>query len=192
MYENTTELTHYGVKGMRWGHRKASYYDKRVAANLKRASTAKSGYAQARAKNRAEINKYYADRARRIAKSKNLYERIMVDNSHEDAVKSMKAYSNIERNNAKASKTKLMRQVHKVNAMNNDEGIKYRENIHKAKGIKNKAKAAIVGFANIKTANITGRQTTLGESIIESMIPGMGLLRDYEYLRDHKGQFGKL
>ena len=192
MYDNSTELTHYGVKGMRWGVRSASYYDKRVAANLKRASTAKSGYAKMRAKNRAEVNKYYADRARRISKAKTLKDRIMVDYGTEDSIKAMQAYTNIEKNKAAASKTKLMRQVHKVNAANNEAYTDVHRNVNKAKGVKNKVTAAVTGIAKLKTTNLSGRKVGWGEQIVESYLPAIGLMRDYEYYRDHKSQFGKL
>lgn len=191
-YANYDELYHYGVKGMRWGIRKKSYYDSRVEANLRKAENAKTSYGKARALNRAEINKYYADRARRRSNVKTVKDAFLVDHGNADAVKAMKAYTNIEKNNARASKTKLMRQVHKVNAMNNEEATKVREAMRDAKGIKNKGKAYINGMLNMKTANISGRRATIGERMAESMIPGLGLMRDVEYYRKHKKDFGKV
>lgn len=188
-YEN--ELYHYGVKGMRWGVRKKSYYDARVEANMAKAKNAKTSYGKARALNRAEINKYYADRAKRRDSAKTLKDEFLVDHGNDDAVKAMKAYTNIEKNNARASKTKLMRQYHKVNAMNNEEGTKVREAMRDAKGLKNKGKAAVTGMANMKVTSLAGRTRSVGMAIVEDMT-GLGTLRDIGYYMDHKKDFGKV
>lgn len=185
-------LMHYGVKGMRWGVRKASYYDSRVAANQQRADKAWTKKGKARAQNRAEINKYYADRARRLDKANGLKERLLVDYGNDDAVRAMKAYTNMEKNNAKAARTKLGRQIHKVNAMNNEAGTKVREGMRDAEGLKNKAKAAVTGMANMKVTSLAGRSRTYGEAVVESMIPGLGTMRDLGYYVDHRKEFGKV
>ena len=188
-YEN--ELYHYGVKGMRWGVRNKSYYDSRVQANMRRADKAKTSYGKARALNRAEINKYYADHAKRRDSAKTLKDQLLVEYGNADAVKAMKAYTNMEKNNARASKTKLMRQYHKVNAMNNEAGTKVREAMLNAKGIKNKGKAAVTGMANMRVTSLAGRSRSLGMAIVEDMT-GLGTLRDIGYYMDHKKDFGKV
>lgn len=191
-YYNEDYLMHYGVKGMRWGVRSAKYYDSRVEANKKKADKALTKKGKARALNRAEINKYYADRARRYDKADTLKDKFLVDHSNADAVKAMKAYTNMEKNKAQASRTKLGRQYHKVNAMNNEEGTKVREGMRDAKGLKNKAKAAVTGMANMKLTTLSGRTRHVGEAIVEEMIPGLGLMRDIGYYADHRKEFGKL
>lgn len=195
MYENyyyPDYLAHYGVKGMRWGVRNAKYYDSRVEANTRRADKALTKKGKARALNRAEVNKYYADRARRYEKADTLKDRLLVDYGNDDAVKAMKAYTNMEKNNAKAARTKLGRQIHKVNAMNNEEGTKVREGMRDAKGLKNKGKAAITGMANMKVTSLAGRTRTYGEAIVEELVPGLGLMRDIGYYADHRKDFGKV
>lgn len=191
-YYDDNYLAHYGVKGMRWGVRKANYYDSRVSANMKKADKALTSYGKARALNKAEINKYYADRARRREKANTLKDKFLVDHGNDDAVKSMKAYTNIEKNKARASKTKVMRQVHKINAMNNEEGTKVREAMRDAKGLRNKGKAAVNGLMNMKTVNFVGRTRTVGQKAVESIVPGLGLMRDIGYYADHKKDFGKV
>lgn len=195
MYSNNYNedyLMHYGVKGMRWGVRKASYYDSRVKANQQRADKALTKKGKARALNRAEVNKYYADRARRYEKANGLKEKLLVDYGNEDAVQSMKAYTNIEKNNARAARTKLGRQYHKVNAMNNEAGTKVREGIRDAKGLKNKGKAAVTGIANMKVTSLAGRSRTYGEYVVETLVPGLGTMRDIGYYADHRKDFGKV
>lgn len=195
-YDNYTYqdeyLMHYGVKGMRWGVRNAKYYDSRVEANQRKADKAFTKKGKARALNRAEINKYYADRARRYEKADTLKDKFLVDHGNADAVKAMKAYTNIEKNNAKAARTKLGRQYHKVNAMNNEEGTKVREAMRDAKGIKNKGVAAVTAMSNMKVTSLAGRTRHVGEAIVEDMIPGLGLMRDLGYYADHRKDFGKV
>ena len=190
-YYDDNYLMHYGVKGMRWGVRSKSYYDSRVQANMKRADKALTKKGKARALNRAEINKYYADHAKRRDSAKTLKDQLLVEYGNDDAVKAMKAYTNMEKNKARSSRTKLMRQYHKVNAMNNEEGTKVREAMRDAKGIKNKGKAAVTGLANMKVTSLAGRSRTLGMAVVEDMT-GLGTLRDIGYYMDHKKDFGKV
>lgn len=190
--DGSDELLHYGVKGMRWGVRKSGYYENRMEVNTRKADKAKTSYGKARALNRAEINKYYADRKKRIEGAKGIKDTWVQKHGNADAAKSIKAYSNIEMNNARASKTKLFRQSHKVNAMNNAEGAKYRQKIANAKGVKNKAKVAIKEYGNIKLTTLSGRSRKVGQAIGEALIPGLTTMRDLRYYVNNKDQFGKV
>lgn len=70
--KQSDELYHYGVLGMRWGHRKAEYYDKRAAVNRAKVEKRKSSIGKSIAENRSSTNKFYADRRRAIKSAKGL------------------------------------------------------------------------------------------------------------------------
>lgn len=189
---NNDEIMHYGVEGMRWGVRRASYYDNRASIDSRKVSTAKTKIGKLARQNAAEINKYYAQRARDIKSTKGPLKTLRVDSSFSNASKSSKAAANIYNNQAKASRTKLYKQANKVAAKNASSESKYYKDIADAKGIRSKASKIVKGYYNQKVTNLSGRTTSRGRAIVEHMVPGLTTVKNIGYMRSHKGEFGKV
>ena len=189
------ELYHYGVKGMKWGVRKAiSAYGKYNTIRKKQyeSAAAKSRTRFGRMNNIAAAGRYeeLSNRANNVNKAKGLYRKI-------DAAVGYGAAANKSAANAKTaskleaeSKSKLAKAIYKQSAANNKELNNYYKKAAKDDIVERYVRTRIYDseFMSMPYHRLSGRTTTRGKDIVENMLTlGMaGAVKDLKYINAQK------
>lgn len=190
-YETSDELYHYGVLGMRWGHRKASYYDKRADTNAKKVANRKTHVGKMAAANREATNRYYAQRRRDINNSKSLREKYNAAYGYQAQSSQAKAQSKMDLKGAQMAKTKLFKQGYKVKSMNSKYRSDYATKVNNSKTTGERIANKYMGVLKMPYTSYTGRTTSTGKALAEYAL-GYGYILDAAYLNKNKKDFGKV
>lgn len=180
------ELYHYGVKGMKWGHRKAQYYETKAGRLQGKVDTKRTSYGKISAQNKASTYQYRADRARSIADAKGIRGKYEAGYGHTAAAQRMRAQEKMNKQQSSYAKSRLGKQIFDVSAQNSAHLATYHEKVVNSKNAGERFVNQYIGIYKTPITNLSGRTTTRGKAIAESMIPGLSQVRDIKYLMDKK------
>ena len=192
MNEYDDELYHYGVMGMRWGHRKAEYYDKRADINRRKSNKAKTSIGKNFYENLSSTNQNYADRRRDIKNSKGIINKAKAAYGHRNSYRTQNNQSQMNYRQAKNAKTKLFKQMYKVKSMNSKSSSNYHKRIDQSKNLGQRFVNKYIKAWSTEYTKYSGRTTTIGMMFVDAIIPGLGTMKDLDYMRKHKGEFGRV
>lgn len=167
------ELSHHGVKGMRWGVRKAEdRYAARSKAWAAREAHASTNLGRRFAGAHRISNKYKAEQARAMSNSKTGTEMIRQQLGYEHASRRLNKNAEMSKLKADTSMTKLGKKLNSNDAYNYSQMAKHYENAAKSsKSTKKRMKYDMthIGRVPMKTA-IRGKQTTLGKEAAKALL----------------------
>lgn len=145
-YQNTDELYHYGVLGMRWGHRKTLKYLAQHNYNVKR-NTAKE-----QLKSKSISKQQYNNIIKKSNKDRKLY--IKEQTNQFKTIKDKKTYDN------------------KINKLKSDYNSKVTNGKEAQKAMKRNRITAVMNT----TIGASAAAITVGQTAAMAMIPGLGQL----------------
>lgn len=183
---NGGELYHYGVKGMRWGHRKAQVYDAKAASAQSRVDKKRTSLGKMSAQKKASTYAYRADRARAISDAKELRGKYEEAYGHSEASKRLQAQSQMNKAQASYAKTGLGKQYLKVSSQNSEHMAAYHQKVANSKTRGERFVNKNFGLISTPITRLSGRTTTRGKAVVESLIPGLAQIKDVKYLMDQR------
>lgn len=200
------ELYHYGIPGMRWGHRKAQpasgsnskpkrgseeYYRDKAGRAIAKISTSKTRLGK-------DINNYrafgYEANANRAANKitskseKGLIKKLDTRYGHGANAAGQNASANYYSRKAEYSKTRLGKSINNSKAFNERSWAKTNEKLHASKNLKDYGSNFVKSFSNTPVKTWSGRTTTNGKQVVDQLLTVgiMGTVKDIGYYKNSK------
>lgn len=175
-------LYHHGVKGMKWGQRKAESYNAKADSHIQKIGSSRTRLGK-NYHNRLATN--YRSGARvqtRSNNSKGIAKQISFGYGA-DRYKSEAEYRDRK---AAHSTTRLGKTWNKSAAYNLRTDSNNLKRLSESKGLINKGKTVADQVKNTKYKTWSGRTVTNGQLFVESMLPPVGAVKDINYYRKTK------
>lgn len=184
------ELYHYGVVGMKWGKRKAKYYEDKSKAHAKAIATRKTRLGKWYHNSRAYANEVRAldkKAGEKLGKGSMLKD---IDSAygHGAAAREQAAASNYYARKATYTKTRLGTTQAEAAAYNNKTAAASNTRLHNSKNIKQYANNYVDSLANRSVKTWAGRKTTTGKKLVDDILTGgvITAVSDISYYRETK------
>lgn len=189
-YPTGNELYHYGVKGMRWGHRKTVYgalsnhYQKRANKAIAKIGTSKTRLGKRIQNSKAYRNEYKANKYKSLSKDasiKNRYSNSVY--GRQNLINRQTAASNYYSRQAGYSKTRFGKTVAESASFNNKQWAKANQSIRNSKNVKEYGQNYVNAMFKTPVKTWSGRTISSGKHTVENMLPYIGTVRDIQYYR---------
>ena len=183
---NEDELMHYGVIGMKWGKRKASYYTDKANSHISKMNTSKTKLGKSLHNYQAYKNETKANMKKTMGE-KGI--RKTIDNvyGYGGIASEQKAAANYYNRKSTYSKSKLSATAAKSKSYNLSTAAKANTKLHNTKGVE-RAKARVDALMNRPIKTWSGRTTTTGKKALDNILTGgiSGAVKDVSYYRKHR------
>lgn len=192
-YAYSDSLVHYGVPGMKWGHRKT--YTQKANSHISKIGTSKTRLGknyhnymaytnqarnnQAQAIKRDMMNK----KGRTLKTLDNMY-------GHGARAASQKAASDYYTRKSKYTKTRVGTNSAKAYAYNNKQWSNANTKLHNSKSVREYGKNYVDAIANTSIKTWSGRTTTNGKRLVDNLLTGgvIGAGLDASYYTTHRNR----
>lgn len=172
---NNNYLIHHGVKGMKWGVRRAQRFASLEKAHNAKVATSKTGIGKRYHINRAEINAFKKDRRNASMQTKGLMKKASIWVGNEREANMSKHLSNRSQRNVDTRKLKVTKHLSGVNAYNFNEKAKSHARIANSKDLISWVGNNFAHSYARPMKSISGRETTNGkEFVISYFTAGLG------------------
>ena len=185
---NQNELCHYGVVGMRWGHRKNGYYEGKSSSQVSKIGKSKTRLGKNLHNYMAQQNDYKSNVRKAVNSDKGIIKKYDNLYGHGDASARQKAASKYYSRKAGYSKTRLGRSINEAKSFNNKTAAEANARLHNSKNIIDYGAKYIDALAHRKVKTWSGRTTTTGEQFVDSLLTVgiLGTVKDIQYYRNNK------
>lgn len=168
------ELCHYGVPGMKWGKRKASYYDAKSRDHAAKIATSKTRIGKTYHNYRAYRNEVKAldkKAGEKLGKGSILKD---IDSAygHGATARMQKAASGYYDRKSQYTKTGMGTAMAKANAYNLKTASQANSRLHDSKSLTAYGKNMIDSMANRSIKTWSGRTTTTGKAYVDNLLTG--------------------
>ena len=192
--DGSDELYHYGVPGMRWGHRKvyaaeSNAYTKRANKWEARSNKSKTRLGKAFSEDREAYNRAKATTAKSMSKDNSIRNVISNTYGHKGLAATQEAQSKSFEKSAQRAKTKYGTEVNKAKAYNSKSWAESNRKIANSKNGKEYVKNLGNAIMNTPVKTWSGRQISSGQKMVEDML-GMSGIIDLRYSKINK-DYGK-
>lgn len=182
----SNELMHYGVPGMRWGHRKAQRYEARAKSHAAKVATSKTRLGKSFHNNMSYFNEVAAgnQKVRNNAGGKgNILKKIDNVYGHGATARSQEAASKYFERKSGYTKTRLGTTMAKSAAYNNKTAAEANKKLHDSKSLQEYGNNFVNGMFNRSIKTWSGRTTTTGAKYVDELITGgmIGVMEDHAY-----------
>lgn len=184
------ELYHYGVPGMKWGKRKASYYEAKSNAHASAIANSKTRLGKSYHNYRAYRNEVKAgDRKTMdtVGKGSILKD---IDNvyGHGATARAQSAASKYYDRKSGYTKTRLGTTMAKSAAYNQKTAAAANTRLHNSKNLSEYGSNFVNAVANRSVKTWSGRTTTTGKQMVDNYLTGgmIGTIADYNYYAKNK------
>lgn len=186
------ELYHYGVVGMKWGKRKASYYDEKARSHASAIANSKTRLGKSYHNYRAYRNEVKAadkKAGEQLGKGSILKD---YDSAygHGANARIQKAASNYYDRKSKYTKTVLGTSMAKANAYNLKTAAEANSRLHNSKNLKQYGENFVNGMFNRSIKTWSGRTTTTGKQMVDNLLTGglIGTAQDVSIYREKRAK----
>lgn len=184
------ELYHHGVKGMKWGKRKASYYDAKSKAHASAIATSKTRLGKNYHNWRAYRNELRSADKRAVEKlgKGNILKDIDSMYGHGATARAQGASSNYYSRKASYTKTRLGTSRAKALAYNNKTAAAANTRLHNSKSLVQYGTNFVDSIANRSIKTWSGRTTTTGKKMVDDILTAgvLSTVQDIGYYRNSK------
>lgn len=187
----SNELYHYGVPGMKWGKRKASYYDEKSRSHAAKIATSKTRIGKSYHNYRAYRNEVKAGDRRTVDSmggKGNILKKIDNFYGHGASARMQNAASKYYDRKSTYTKTRLGTTMAKSSAYNNKTAADANTRLHNSKSLKEYGTNYVNALANRSVKTWSGRTTTTGALYVDNLITGgiVTNIADHSYYRKTK------
>lgn len=179
------ELCHYGVPGMKWGQRKASYYEAKSRDHAAAIANSKTRLGKSYHNYRAYRNEVKAGNRKTmesLGKGSILKD---IDNvyGHGANARAQTAASKYYDRKSGYTKTRLGTTMAKSAAYNNQTAAAANKRLHNSKSLNEYGTNYVNAFANRSIKTWSGRTTTTGKQMVDNLLTGgvIGTVADYTH-----------
>lgn len=188
-YNYTNELYHYGVPGMRWGHRKnESYYRNKAQKSISKMKSSKTKLGKHFHNYSAYINEQKANVKRSNKNETNILKRLDNKYGHGANASSLNASSNFYKRLASYQTKQKAKTKSEARSYNAKSAANANERLHNAKNPIDYGKKYIEAKFNRPVKTAVGRKTTSGKVYVDNLLTlgVVGLIKDAKYKRNSK------
>lgn len=182
----SNELYHYGVKGMKWGKRKADYYDAKASSHASKVATSKTRLGKSYHNYRAYRNEVKSgdQKVRNNAGGTGgLLKKIDNYYGHGANARYQNAASKYYDRKSTYTKTDLGTSMAKANAYNLKNAAAANTRLHNSKNLREYGTNYVNAVANRSIKTWSGRTTTTGKQFLDNYFTGgmIGTVQDVKY-----------